>query len=391
MNQKQYDSIIIHYAEIGLKGKNRYSFERLLIKNIKIKCGDMIKSCSRDAGQITISIGDKIDAEKLQDVLIRIPGIAYFSFAKKCKLDLSAIKKCSVDFVKDIKYKTFKIDARRHNKSFKPTSMKVNELVGETVLDKYENLGIKVRMKDPDLIVKVEISNKNAFVSCEDIDGVGGLPTNPSQKVVALISGGFDSPVASYLMMKRGCEVILVHFHNKNQMSASVKDKIESLAKQLSKYQVKTKLYIVPFEKIQKDIIMKVHSKLRMLVYRRFMIKIASTIANIVGGKFLVVGDSLSQVASQTIDNLQATYHGSDVHILSPLIGLDKKEIIDISKKISTYDISKLPYGDCCSYFLPKHPMLRADIEMLDKLINEFDIPKLVKDAVKNAKLVEFK
>lgn len=380
------DSVIIHYAEIGLKGKNRSSFENLLIKNIKTKCGKLIKSCVRDSGHITISFSGSSD--KLKDILIRIPGIAYFSFAKKCKLDLDVIKKCAVDFVKEIKYNTFKVDARRHNKNFKYTSMKINELVGEAILDKYEKLGIKVKMKNPDLMVKVEISNKNAFVSCEDVQSVGGLPTNPKQKMVALTSGGFDSPVAAYLMMKRGCEVVLVHFHNKNQMSESVKGKIEKLAKQLSRYQVKTQLYIIPFEKIQKEIIMKVHSKLRMLVYRKFMIKIASKIANKIGAKFLVVGDSLSQVASQTIENLEATYHGSEVHILSPLIGLDKKEIIAISKEIGTYDISKLPYGDCCSYFLPKHPMLRADIEMLDKLINEFDIPKLVKGAVEKAKLV---
>tara|TARA_Y100000034_G_scaffold37913_3_gene46574 strand:+ start:653 stop:1813 length:1161 start_codon:yes stop_codon:yes gene_type:complete len=384
----KFDSVIIHYAEIGLKGKNRSSFENLLIKNIKIKCGKLIKYCVRDSGHMTISFSDndKVSIDKLQDILTKIPGIAYISFAKKCKLDLDAIKKCSIDMVKDLQYKTFKVDSRRHNKTFKHTSMKVNELVGEAVLEKYEK---KVKMKNPDLMLKIEISNKNVFVSYEDIKGVGGLPTNPKQKIVTLISGGFDSAVAAYLMMKRGCEMILVHFHNKNQMSSSVKDKIVKLAEQLSKFQITTKLYIVPFENIQKEIIMKTHSKLRMLVYRKFMIKIASKVANLEGGKFLVVGDSLSQVASQTIENLEATYHGSDVHILSPLIGLDKRDIIDISKNIGTYDISKQPYGDCCSYFLPKHPMLRADIKMLDKLINEFDIPNLIEDAVKNSKIID--
>ena len=177
------------------------------------------------------------------------------------------------------------------------------------------------------------------------------MPINPKQKVVVLLSGGFDSPVAAYMMMKRGCEVILVHCHNQNIASYSVRDKIERLAQCLSDFQPKTSLFMVPFEKIQKEIIINANSRIRMLVYRRFMLRIASRIATINKARFLVVGDSMSQVASQTIENLEATYIGSEKPILTPLIGMDKQEIIDIAAHIGTYETSKQPYGDCCSYF----------------------------------------
>jgi len=222
------------------------------------------------------------------------------------------------------------------------------------------------------------------------VPGVGGLPTDQRQKVVCMLSGGFDSPVAAYMMMKRGCEVIFVHFNNKNQESCSVKNKIIDLAKQLSKYQIKTKLYIIPFERLQKEIIMNVHSEQRMLIYRRFMLKISSAIAKIEKARFLVVGDSLSQVASQTLDNLEATYSGIDTNIFTPLIGLHKKEIMAISREIGTHDISEQPYGDCCSYFLPKHPELHANKGLILENEERFDTDASVKDAVESAVLSEF-
>ena len=265
--------------------------------------------------------------------------------------------------------------------------MELNSKLGEVII---KALNKKVKMKSPDIMLKIELSKKSAYISNEDIKGVGGLPTNPQQKVVALLSGGFDSPVAAYLMMKRGCEVILVHFHNKNQASSSVESKITKLAEQLSKFQVKTKLYIVPFESLQKEIIMKVNSKLRMLVYRRFMLKIASEVAGMNKAKFLIVGDSLSQVASQTFENLEATYTGLDKHVLSPLIGLDKREIIEISKRIGTYEISAMPYGDCCSYFLAKHPTLKADVKLLEKNEALFDVDKLVEDVLSKSRVIGF-
>ncbi len=382
----KFDSIIVHYDEIGLKGKNRGQFERLLISNIKKKTGKLLKSVERDVGQITLQIAKK-DYSKLKDILSKIPGIAYFSFAKKCSLDFEKLKKEVVDFLGDIKFSTFKVDTHRHDKRYKLKSIGVNELLGESIINVYNK---KVKLKNPELKLKVEISNKAAYISYESIDGVGGLPVNPNQKVVALISGGFDSPVASYLMMKRGCQVILIHFQNENQMTSAVQNKIIELAEQLSKFQIKTLLYIIQFEKLQKEIIKKTRSETRMIVYRRFMLRIASKIAETNKAKFLVVGDSLSQVASQTIENLDVTYQASDKNIFAPLIGMDKKEIIDLAKKIGTYDISAQPYPDCCTYFLPKHPILKANIETFKKIEDVFNIEYLVEYCVKKAKIKKF-
>ena len=386
-DMKMENVIVIHYDEIGLKGKNRGKFEKLLIDNIKTKLGKLMEFYSRESGCIVIKPSQNVDFSKIKDVLLRVPGIAYFSFAKQADLNIDNIKKDAIEFLKSKEYETFKIDTKRYDKNYKINSLELNALLGELVVNIY---GKKVRMKNPDVNLRVEISDKNAYLSCENIKGVGGLPTNQKQKVIALISGGFDSPVAAYLIMKRGCEVVFVHFQNKNQMSYSVEDKIVKLTSHLSKYQIKTKLYIIPFENIQKEIIKKVNSTLRMLVYRRFMIMISSKIAYLNKARFLVVGDSLSQVASQTLENLEATYHNSEKHILSPLIGMDKKDIVDISRQIGTYDISSLPYGDCCSYFLPKHPVLNSRAFILDNIESKFNINFLIEDAVKKAKILEF-
>lgn len=378
--------IVIHYDEIAIKGQNRSQFENLLIRNMKAKLGSRIESVKKEFGQIYIKANPDAKKEEIQEILTKMPGVSFFSFAEKTSLEIEDIKSSALDFLRDKKFETFKVFSQRHNKSFPMDSMELNKVLGETLNKEYKK---KVIMKNPDITLKVEISDDASFISSEDVAGVGGLPTDSRQKVVALLSGGFDSPVAAYLMMKRGCEVIFVHFHNKNQMSVSVEDKIVQLAKQLSKFQQKTKLYIVPFEDVQKEIIMKVHSEVRMLVYRRFMLKISAKIAAERNAKFLVVGDSLCQVASQTFENLAATYSNIGMNIFSPLIGLDKKEIIAIARKIGTADISSLPYGDCCSFFIAKHPELKAEAEILDKYEEKID-NKIIEECLKKAKVMEF-
>jgi thiamine biosynthesis protein ThiI len=208
------------------------------------------------------------------------------------------------------------------------------------------------------------------------------MPTDPRQQVVALLSGGYDSPVAAFLMMKRGCRVVMVHFQNYLQNVGGMASKMRRLGEQLARYQAETQLYIVPFADIQKEIIKQVPAAFRMLIYRRFMIRIAAEFADKLKAPFLVVGDSLSQVASQTLQNLEATYSNSRKQILTPLIGLDKKEIIDIARAIGTFEISAIPYGDCCSYFVPRHPELRASSAELDRLESDFDMKSLISRAV---------
>lgn len=376
------DIAVIHYDEIWLKGKNRFVFEDRLIDNIKNKTGELI--IKKEPGTIIAEINDK---EKIKDILTRMPGVANFSLAKKVELDMDSIEKESLDFLKDKEFETFKVEAVRHHKDNKFSSKEINEKIGEAIVKEY---GKKVKLKNPELTLKIEISLKDAYISTEHYKGVGGIPTYKKQRVICLLSGGIDSPVSAFLMMKRGCEVVFVHFQNQNQMTGAVQDKVEKLAEQLSKYQQSTKLYIVPFEELQKELIMKTPSTLRMLMYRRFMLRIAAKIAGEEKARFLVVGDSLSQVASQTLDNLQATYEASYKPIFTPLIGLNKDEIRRIGREIGTYEISKLPYGDCCSFFVPKHPELKATQGMLKRNEEQFDIEKLIENAIEKVKVKEW-
>lgn len=383
-----FDCVVVHYDEIGLKGNNRKMFEDLLVTNMKKKLGSLATSFRKEHGLIVVYPSKASGRQDIAEALSKVPGIAYFSFAIRSSRDMDCVSKCVIDYLASKEFETFRIYARRHDKDFPMNSLEINKKLGADVVEVYHK---KAKMVGADMIVKVEVSSRSVYISSENIRSVGGLPTNSKQKVVSLLSGGFDSPVASYMMMKRGCEVILVHFQNENQMACSVEDKIVRIAKQLSKFQVVTKLYIVPFEELQKRIIMYAQADIRMLVYRRFMLKISLRIARDNQAKFLVVGDSLSQVASQTFDNLYTTYQNCEMPVFSPLIGMNKTEIIDISRNIGTYDISKLPYGDCCSYFLPKHPRLKSYPKQLDGIESRFeDIDALVDDAVKRARVTVY-
>jgi tRNA uracil 4-sulfurtransferase len=377
--------IVLHYDEIGLKSSNRAWFERLLAHNVRRKCGEDVASVSREIGQLTVRLAEPAAAGRVLDALGRVPGIAHFSPAVETPRDLDAIRAKACELLAPLSFVTFKIHTRRHDKKFRLTSMDVNRDVGAAVLERMPDR--KVRMERPDVTLQVELTAHSAFLSAVTLDGVGGLPTNRTQKVVALLSGGLDSPVAAYLLMKRGCEVVLAHFQNANQLTDAVEDKVVQLATQLSRYQVRTRLYVVPFEGLQHAIVESVPPPLRMLVYRRVMLRLAAQVAAWRRARMLVVGDSLSQVASQTYHNLHATYMGAPLPVLTPLIGLDKREITALSRRIGTYEISALPYGDCCSYFIPRHPELRATPQLLDAQLAALDLATLEAEALAAVRL----
>ena len=355
--------IVVHYDEIGLKSANRGKFERRLVRNLEKQLKERVLNIRRQSGQVTVALVDDVDLDEAIDIVWRVPGVAYCSPARAVPSDMESISDGCVACAAEHDFTTFKINARRLDKSVPLRSMEVNREAGAAVFLADESRVVK--MKNPDLEIKVEIQRDNAYISSRRIDGVGGLPTDPNQKVVALLSGGLDSPVAAFMMMKRGCLVHLIHFQNANQMTGCVEDKVSQLAEQLARFQVRTTLTIVPFAALQDQIIEHIPSSRRMLMYRRLMLRMASSKAQEIDARFLVVGDSLSQVASQTYENLYSTYVDSPLPVLTPLIGLDKREITDISRRIGTYDISSLPYGDCCSYFLPKHPELRGRADTL--------------------------
>jgi thiamine biosynthesis protein ThiI len=372
---------IIHYAEIGLKGGNRAFFEGMLVGNIKRALANQnYDSIKRAYGRFLIKLNKKSDTKKIEESLKQIPGISYFSFALHSKLDITSMKKKLLELAKDLKKTTtFRITARKSTTKTKLGSMDINKELGQLIVDKFK---AKVNLDNPKVNFIIEVTDDGAFFYNEKTQGLGGLPVGVTGKLVCLLSGGIDSPVAAFKMFKRGCNVIFVHFQNHTANKKVVKDKVSKLVETLSKYQEVSKLYIVPFDKLQNEIIAAIPSKYRMIIYRRFMFRIAEQILQKERAKGFVTGDSLAQVASQTLENLNVIYEATNKPIFAPLIGLDKQEIIDIARSIETYETSILPYSDCCSFLVAKHPETRAKIDEIKELEKSFDIKKLIADAL---------
>jgi len=375
-----YSHVIINYDEIILKGGNRPFFERALINNIKEFLKETAyNKISKEGGRLIIKIDEKAEVSRIGDILKNIPGISNFSFASMEENDIDKICKKTLKLLNEnekIKeHKTFKISARRSDKRFAMKSPEINTRVGEYI---FENTKLKVDVHNPDLEIVVNVGNEGTFIYFEKTKGIGGLPVGTTGNLISLISGGIDSPVASFMMNKRGAKNIFVHFKNKTiSGSAGGRDKIESLVKELTKFQGRSKLYIVPFEEFQKEIIAKIPAKNRMIIYRRMMFKLAGMIARKENAKGFVTGDSLSQVASQTIDNITAIYNAANLPIFPPLIGMNKQEIVDIASKIGTYEISIMPYQDCCSFLISKHPETKAKLEEIINQEKSLEIEKI--------------
>ncbi len=385
-----YTHIIIHYDEITLKGGNRPFFERVFLANIKeFLSGVEYGKISKEGGKIIIEINSKgeqalVRLWNLREILKNIPGISNFYFAVSVDKDMNKINKKTVELLKNYlrteNKKTFKIEARRSDKKFELKSPEINAMAGEYVLN---NTKLKVDVHNPDLEIVVDIGDKKCFIYFEKTKAVGGLPVGTAGNLISLISGGIDSPVASFMMNKRGAKNIFVHFKNKTiSGSADGRDKIESLVKELGKFQGRSKLYTVPFEEFQKEIIAKIPAKNRMIIYRRMMFRLAGMIAKKENAKGFVTGDSLSQVASQTIDNITAIYNAANLPIFPPLIGMNKQEIIDIASKIGTYEISILPYQDCCSFLIAKHPETKAKLEEIINQEKNLEIEKIAEEVL---------
>ena len=377
------DIYLIHYGEVALKGKNRDYFERRLISNINRMVKQLTdKKARRRYGRIILEDATPGIAERLR----KIPGIKYFARAKRASLDMDDIKRAAIEVLSD-EFTTFRVETTRSNKSFPLNSMEVNREVGSYIA---EVTGKGVKLKEPDVTVYIEICEKESYIYTEKVKGVGGLPVGTAGKVVALISGGIDSPVAAFMMMKRGCEVIAVHFFNQTLHSPQVRRKIEMLAAKLAEIQGEMKLYMVPFGNVQREIIKAVPARWRMLIYRRSMMRMANLIARQEKASGIVTGDSLSQVASQTLHNLDVIYKASNLPVLPPLVGFDKEETISIARQIGTYEISIMPYEDCCSLMIAKHPETKGDPETAEQIEKGINFGELERRAVEEAEVREF-
>ncbi|MDO8524297.1 MAG: tRNA uracil 4-sulfurtransferase ThiI [bacterium] len=407
--------VIVHYGEIALKGDNRKFFEEKLVENIKKSLQtnrivfDYVK---RISGRILIELkqGEKEGAsllpfkrkegssfleEKVRVVLQKVFGITYFVFAQEAQQDIESIKSKAVEILKDEIFNSFKVETKRGNKSFALTSQQVNEQVGEEVLNKISPIRnssdrtncVRVDLHNPDIILYIEITEKYAFLYTKKFSGPGGLPLGVSGKAVSLISGGIDSPVASYLMMKRGVENIFVHFYSNQQGYEQSLEKVKDILRVLKKYQEKIKVYFVPFGEVQKEIVLKTKADFRVVLYRRIMFLVSREIATQEKAKALITGESVGQVASQTLDNMLAVEEAVLLPVLRPLAGWDKQEIMDLAKKIDTYEISILPHLDCCSIFAPEHPATKANLKDVKIQEKKLKLKKLIKSALEKTKI----
>lgn len=380
----KYDEILIRYGEIFLKSEMvRRIYEKKLFKNIKnfLKKNGIKFEVYRKRGRIFVKTKEILKTSK---ILKKIFGIASFSpcIHLKTSKKEDIIKFFKQNFSQFIKPgKTFALKVKRIGKHTY-SSQELAKEAGKVIKR-------KVNLSKPDVKIFIEVREDDTYIYKKIVKGLGGMPVNTSGKVLALISGGIDSPVASWFAMKRGCKVIFIHFHSFPLLSKTSIEKTKELIKILSEYQGKSRIYFIPFAEIQIKIKTLAPAKYRIVLYRRAMIKISEEIAKRENAKALVTGENLAQVSSQTLENLAVINEAANLPILRPLIGMDKNEIIKIAKKIKTYEISIKPQEDCCTLFVPKHPTTKARLEIIKKLEKKIEIEKLINKATKEAEVVE--
>lgn len=378
--------ILIKNGELALKGLNRSTFEDILIKNIRKRIKPLGEFEYRKE-QSTVSVvpmDEYIDMDEVSDRISRVFGIAAYSRALQVEKDMDVILEQApiylVDQLKDAK--TFKVEGKRSDKKFPLKSPEISAEVGGAILSKFPHL--KVDVRNPDILVTIEIREKFAFIRGNQTKGAGGMPTGTAGKASILISGGIDSPVAAYMMAKRGLVLNAIHFASPPYTSPQSEEKVHNLLRKVSKYSGNICLLTVGFTEIQEEIRDKCPEELFTLIMRRFMMRIAQRIAEKEESKALITGESLGQVASQTLNALACTDAVVGMPVFRPLIGLDKDEIIKVSRKIDTFNISIEPYEDCCTVFTPKHPKTKPQISIIETAEQALDVEGLIERALSN-------
>ncbi len=382
--------ILIKNGELALKGLNRSTFEDILIKNIRKRIKPLGEFEYRKE-QSTISVvpmDDYIDMDEVSDRISRVFGIAAYSRALQVEKDMSVILQNAPDYLAEQlkEVKTFKVEGKRSDKKFPLKSPEISAEVGGAILSKFPHL--RVDVKNPDILVSIEIREKFAFIRGNQTKGAGGMPTGTAGKSAILISGGIDSPVAAYMMAKRGLVLNAIHFASPPYTSPQAEEKVHNLLRKVSKYSGNICLFTVGFTEIQEEIRDKCPEDLFTLIMRRFMMRISQRIAEKEDCKALITGESLGQVASQTLNALACTDAVCEMPVFRPLIGLDKDEIIKVSRKIDTFDISIEPYEDCCTVFTPKHPKTKPQISIIEAAEQALDIDGLIDRAIENTKIM---
>lgn len=381
--------IIVHHHEIVLKRHNRGFFERQLLKNIRTVLSDVMPMViiRGGYGRFIIDLDSEQSATLIVNRLSKVFGLANICVGVSVEQSLEAFCQASEKLLDGLEFKTIRVHAHRPDKNFPIRSMEVNAKVGEFLCKRF---GVRANLTQPDETIYIEIVDGTSYVYRSKVQGAGGLPSGVSGKVVSLLSAGFDSPVASWRVMKRGATVIFVHFHSMPYTSQNSIEQVKQLVNLLTQYQFHSKLYLVPFADVQHEIVQRTDPKLRVLLYRRMMIRIAEEIAHQVKAEALVTGEAVGQVASQTLRNIRVVDEVATLPILRPLSGMDKEETMDLARHIGTYDISKEPYDDCCSFLAPRNPETWAEPQEIADAEAMLDIPKLVTMGIEAMSLERF-
>lgn len=383
MTPRMQEGVILHWAEIAIKGKNRSKFVTRLMQNITRLCHGLPIDIEHVHGRLWIAITEpNFPKNVVLDRLRYAFGVASFSPATFVPLELDTIKETALKAVRGLDYQTFRVTSRRAFKEQPLSSQQVDREVGAYLM---EHQPRRVNLDNPEVQVYVEMIPRGAFIYTQKIAGTGGLPVGSSGKVMALMSGGIDSPVAAHRLQKRGCHVDIVHFHSHPFVSRASQEKALELAQILSRFQSKLSLTLVPFGELQRQIMLAVPPPLRVILYRRFMLRIAGALAKTRGAKALVTGDALGQVASQTLSNLVAIDQAAPLTVLRPLIGFDKQEIISAAHALGTFETSILPDQDCCTLFVPRSPETHASLEEVLAAESVLNIQELVDQTLAGA------
>lgn len=369
------DIILLKYGEISLKGLNRPMFEKQLLGNVAKALAPLGRFSVRKS-QSTVYVeplGDDIDMRAATERLSKVFGIVNICPAVKCQKTIEDIERTTLECLSqtDLNGKTFKVEAKREDKQFPMNSPQICRHMGGVILKNTDGLSVDVH--NPDILVQIEI-RKDAYIFTQKISGAGGMPVGTAGRAALLLSGGIDSPVAGWMISKRGVVLDAVHFHSHPYTSDRAKEKVIELAKIMTEYTGHIRLHVVPFTDIQLDIIEKCPQNYLTIIMRRLMMRIAEKIARNSGASALITGESIGQVASQTMESLVVTDNAVDMPVFRPCIGMDKEEIVSIAKKIDTYETSILPYEDCCTIFVPKHPKTKpsvAEIQEAEKLLTD--------------------
>jgi thiamine biosynthesis protein ThiI len=377
------DSVLVRYHEIALKKGNRAYFTELLKRNLLAAVKDLgAKEIRSLPARLLLTFKNDVPAATLIERMSTVFGVANFSIVERTARDIDALRGRILESLNGGRFQSFRIETQRGDKTFPLTSPEINRQLGAAVQEKS---GARVDLENAEFTVTVEILPRDAFFGFNKIAGAGGLPVGSSGRVAALISGGFDSPVAAYRMMQRGCRIIFVHFHSAPYQDKTSQEKVRQLIQLLTRHQFTSRLYMVPFGEIQRQIVAAVARPLRVVLYRRMMLRIAEAIARQEKAKALITGESLGQVASQTLDNMAVIQQAARLPILRPLVGMDKQEIIDQSRRIGTFEVSSIPDQDCCQLFVPKHPATKARFIDVEEDETKLDVKDLLRYGMENA------